>query len=276
MSYLETITIAKGFSRKNGYKVEANQELIAIGLSNFFGSFVSAYPLAGSFSRSAVLSSTGVKTPLAGIFTAIIIIISLIYLTPALFWVPTSALAAMIICSSLPLFDWETILRLYKAKSWEFVVFLVSFLGCLFLPVQYGIPLSIVVSFMLDLYFNTQSGLKLEKSNEHLVAWSYKGSLFFLMANNFPEEIYVRSRVFQVDNVILDLKEVLYIDDSGLGALEETLELLNKNNMEFHLACVPPNILLHLERTEFTTRMGKKRIHDSIPEDPNESIFGII
>ena len=66
IGFLESVAIAKAFARKNKYKVDPSQELIALGLANFLGSFCSAYPVTGSFSRTAVNSISGVATPLGG------------------------------------------------------------------------------------------------------------------------------------------------------------------------------------------------------------------
>jgi len=89
------LTIA--FGRLNGYKIDPNQELIAIGVTNTIGSCFGAYPATGSFSRSALKSKSGVRTPAAGIITAVIVIVALYGLTSAFFWIPTAGLSAIII-----------------------------------------------------------------------------------------------------------------------------------------------------------------------------------
>ena len=66
ISFMEAIAIGKAFSRINNYKIVPTQELIALGVANILSSFVSAYPVTGSFSRTAVNSQSGVKTPFAG------------------------------------------------------------------------------------------------------------------------------------------------------------------------------------------------------------------
>jgi sodium-independent sulfate anion transporter 11 len=81
----------------NGYKINPNQELIAIGVTNIVGSFLGAYPATGSFSRSALKSKSGVRTPAAGIVTALVVIVALYGLTPAFYWIPTAGLSAVII-----------------------------------------------------------------------------------------------------------------------------------------------------------------------------------
>lgn len=89
--------ILTAFGRLNGYKINPNQELIAIGVTNTVGSCFGAYPATGSFSRSALKSKSGVRTPAAGIITAIVVIVALYGLTPAFFWIPTAGLSAVII-----------------------------------------------------------------------------------------------------------------------------------------------------------------------------------
>lgn len=85
------------FGRLNGYKINPNQELIAIGVTNTIGSCFGAYPATGSFSRSALKSKSGVRTPAAGIITALVVIVALYGLTPAFYWIPNAGLSAVII-----------------------------------------------------------------------------------------------------------------------------------------------------------------------------------
>jgi sodium-independent sulfate anion transporter 11 len=91
---LEHIAISKTFGRINDYKIVPDQELIAIGVTNTIGTFFNAFPATGSFSRSAIKSMSGVRTPLAGIVTGLIVILALYALTDAFYWIPVSGIAA--------------------------------------------------------------------------------------------------------------------------------------------------------------------------------------
>jgi len=97
---LEHISISKSFGRVNDYKIVPDQELIAIGVTNLIGTFFNAYPATGSFSRSAIKSMSGVRTPLAGIFTGAVVILALYALTNAFYWIPNAGLAAGIFPAS--------------------------------------------------------------------------------------------------------------------------------------------------------------------------------
>ncbi|CAJ0896173.1 7531_t:CDS:2, partial [Entrophospora sp. SA101] len=109
---LEHIAIAKSFGRINNYRITPSQELIAIGITNFVGSFFGAYPATGSFSRSAIKSKSGVRTPLADIFSAILVMLALYVLTPAFYYIPDAVLSAVIFHAVLDLIS----IRLARPK----------------------------------------------------------------------------------------------------------------------------------------------------------------
>ncbi|KAJ5316359.1 hypothetical protein N7476_006666 [Penicillium atrosanguineum] len=94
---LEHIAISKSFGRINNYTIDPSQELIAIGITNLLGPFIGAYSATGSFSRSAIQSKSGSRTPLAGLTTAIVVLIAIYALTTVIFYIPHAALAAVII-----------------------------------------------------------------------------------------------------------------------------------------------------------------------------------
>jgi sodium-independent sulfate anion transporter 11 len=94
--WLSYLLIHLAFGRLNGYKINPNQELIAIGVTNTIGSCFGAYPATGSFSRSALKSKSGVRTPAAGIVTAVVVIVALYGLTDAFYWIPTAGLSSII------------------------------------------------------------------------------------------------------------------------------------------------------------------------------------
>ncbi|XP_061079076.1 sodium-independent sulfate anion transporter-like isoform X2 [Conger conger] len=151
MGLLESIAIAKAFSSQNNYQIDTNQEVFAIGLTNILGSFVSAYPVTGSFGRSAVNSQTGVSTPLGGVVTGLIVLLSLAFLMPLFCYVPKAALAAVIICSVAPLADLRVAKEIWKGGGVDLVSFLVTFLVS-FWEVQYGIVGGVAVSGAICLF----------------------------------------------------------------------------------------------------------------------------
>lgn len=138
------------FGRVNGYKINPNQELIAIGVTNLVGTVFSAYPATGSFSRSALKSKSGVRTPLAGILTAIVVIVALYGLTAAFFWIPTAGLSAIIIHAVADLVAKpKQVYSFWRVSPLEFAIWWAAVLVTVFSTIENGIYTSICTSAAL-------------------------------------------------------------------------------------------------------------------------------
>ena len=130
-------------------QVDAGQELTALGLANLFGSFTSAYPVTGSFSRSAVNNQVGAQTQFSGLLTGLLLLATLLVLTPVFAWLPKYALAAIVISSVTNLVDYNEAIHLWKVKKQDCLLWAVAFLGTLFLGVQNGLLLAVGASLGL-------------------------------------------------------------------------------------------------------------------------------
>ncbi|XP_059720557.1 sodium-independent sulfate anion transporter isoform X4 [Haemorhous mexicanus] len=141
----------RGAASQNGYRIDPNQELLALGVANVLGSFVSSYPITGSFGRTAVNAQSGVCTPAGGLVTGALVLLSLAYLTSVFCYIPKAALAALIISAVVPMFDAGIFWTLWRVKRLDLVPLCVTFLLC-FWEVQYGIVAGLLVSGLLLLY----------------------------------------------------------------------------------------------------------------------------
>jgi len=149
IGFMESIAISKALAAKHKYEIDAGQELLALGVANLLGSFTSAYPVTGSFSRSAVNNQVGAQTQLAGLVTGLLLLLTLVLLTPLFYFLPKYALAAIVIASVTNLVDYNEARHLWKVKKTDCLLWFVAFLGTLFLGVQVGLLLAIGVSLAL-------------------------------------------------------------------------------------------------------------------------------
>ncbi|UJR28605.1 hypothetical protein I4U23_009838 [Adineta vaga] len=150
---IEHIAIAKSFGRINNYIIDPNQELIAIGMTNIFGPFFGAYPATGSFSRTAIKSKAGVRTPLAGLFSGMVIILAIYVLTPVFYWISQASLAAVIIHAVGDLIiEPDTLKQFWKVSPIEFFIFWAGVIVTIFSNIEDGIYVSIAASGALLLY----------------------------------------------------------------------------------------------------------------------------
>ena len=105
------------FFPAGGKTVDASQEMVALGICNVFGAFVSSMPTTGSFSRTAVNSSSGVKTPLGGLYTGALVLLCLGVLMPYCAFIPKATLSAVIMTAVIFSVEYEVVLPIWKSKS---------------------------------------------------------------------------------------------------------------------------------------------------------------
>ncbi|XP_013414950.1 sodium-independent sulfate anion transporter [Lingula anatina] len=152
VAVLEIIAIGKAFSRQNNYRIDPSQEFIATGAANILGSFVSAYPITASFSRSAVNSQSGVRTPLGGVVTATIVVLALAFLTPYFYYIPDAALATVIICAVVDMIEVHILIELWRVKKIDLLPLVATFVFALAIGVEYGLLIGSAISLCLLMY----------------------------------------------------------------------------------------------------------------------------
>ncbi|KAI9340547.1 sulfate transporter family-domain-containing protein [Obelidium mucronatum] len=131
-SLLEHIAVVKMYGRQNGYTVNPNQETIALGLTNVIGSFIGALPSTGSFSRSAIKSSSGVRTPFGTFYTGVLVIIGLFTLTDVLYYIPSAVLSAIVIAAIFELFvNFKILKNVFQIEILDGLGFTIALVVCL-------------------------------------------------------------------------------------------------------------------------------------------------
>jgi sodium-independent sulfate anion transporter 11 len=150
---IEHIAISKSFGRVNNYTINPSQELVAIGLTNILGPFLGAYPATGSFSRSAIKSLAGVRTPFAGFITAVIVLLAIYALPAVFFYIPNASLAAVIIHAVGDLITAPNVLyQFWRVAPLDVPIFFAGVLVTVFSSIENGIYTTICVSFAVLVY----------------------------------------------------------------------------------------------------------------------------
>ena len=150
---LEHISIAKSFGRVHDYKINPNQEFIAIGVTNLVGTFFHAYPATGSFSRTALASKCGVKTPFASVFAGFCVLIAIYCFTSAFYYIPKATLCAIIIHAVSDLMaSYKSTLRLFLVQPLDCAIFLIGVLIAVFSSIENGIYFAMCASAALIIW----------------------------------------------------------------------------------------------------------------------------
>ncbi|KAI8365198.1 sulfate transporter family-domain-containing protein [Radiomyces spectabilis] len=150
---MEHGAIATSLGKVSDYKVEMNQEIIAIGLTNVFASFFGAYPSTGAFSRSAVMSKSGARTPFANFFVGIIVILALYAFTPAFQYIPDASLAAVIAHAVTDLISGPSVwLKFWKLHPSELLIFAAAYIIALLTRIDISVYVPVGLSLIIQLY----------------------------------------------------------------------------------------------------------------------------
>jgi SulP family sulfate permease len=127
VGFMEAISIAKAMAVKTRERLDPNQELIGQGIANIVGSLAQSYPVSGSFSRSAVNLGAGAKTGLSSLFTAVVVLVTLLFLTPLFYHLPQAVLAAAIMMAVTSLVNLKAVVHIWHANRHDSIAAVVTF-----------------------------------------------------------------------------------------------------------------------------------------------------
>ena len=292
INFLETIAIASKIGEKHGYKIIPDQELLGSGMANLFGSFVCAFPIAGSFSRTAVLSQAGAKTQVAGIFTGTVIILTYLYLTPLFTYLPNVSLASIILISVVNLIDYKEALHLMEIRFLDFLAFMISLFSTFIMGVEMGMLIAVSVSLIIVLWFSVKPPIFVLGRIRGTVVykdlnWYQNGietpggilirmdaPLFFVNASVLrkkirkKEEEYTKINPVPVFFILLDCRGMTDIDCTGLQVLSELGEKYNKQGIFLGFANVNERVRKLMKagniNKSIQTNRFFPRIHDGV------------
>eukprot|EP00667_Euglena_gracilis_P003201 EG_transcript_3207 len=151
---LESISIARSMAALNGYHLNPTAEIRGLGIANIVGACFNCYTTTGSFSRSSLTNAQGAKSQLAGIVTALCIMLVLLCLTGLFTYLPLNAMAAIIISAMPALFNWREFVFLYKVNKFDCLVYCTALICVMMLGVEWGLAISIGVSLAIVVLYS--------------------------------------------------------------------------------------------------------------------------
>jgi len=240
VSFTSGILTAKSFAQRNGYDINANQEMIAFGACNLGTGLLQGFPVTGADSRTAVNSAMSGKTQLVGIVAGGTMLLVLLFLTGPLAWIPNVTLAAVIIVSAAGLFDWSHLRSLFRMSYRELLLSVTTTLGVLVLGVLPGVLLAVALSLAWlltvgsrphDAILGRVPGMKgFHDIADYPQATTIPGLILYRFDANivFFNADYLRDRVRSiiaraetpVEWVVVDASAINVLDATGLMKLD--------------------------------------------------------
>ncbi|XP_030369900.1 sodium-independent sulfate anion transporter isoform X2 [Scaptodrosophila lebanonensis] len=245
VAVLANVAIAKAFVKDGN--LDASQEMLTLGLCNLAGSFFSAMPTCGAFTRSAVSQASGVRTPMAGIYTGVIVLSALSILTPYFQYIPKSALSAVLISAVVFMVDLTPVRDLWKSNKKDFFCWVGSFIICLIAGVEMGLLFGIVVSMLCILLRlgnpQIEVSLKMHESSHYIHIVS-NSDVYYTGVDTIRNEVRAACALYRYDfPVVVDCSRFMQFDATFVEMLIAVAKELN----EHEALLVLQNISLKLQ-----------------------------
>jgi SulP family sulfate permease len=256
LAYIESVSAARTLAQKNGYEIDARQELLALGVVNLATSLGQGYATSGGLSQSAVNEKAGARTPISLVVASFAIGLCLLFLTGLLKNLPTVILAAIVMVAIRGLFDVKEMKRLYKVNKFDFIIMVIALVAVIIFGILKGVLIAALFSLTLIIRnvssphvaflgripgTNRYTDIKRHPDNELL-----PGILLFRVESPLVyfnvATVYLRvwAKVKEMGSalkiVIFDLSTSATIDSSGARFVKRLYENLSARGIELKVA----------------------------------------
>ncbi|MEI8333099.1 MAG: sulfate permease [Chloroflexota bacterium] len=278
ISFADTSVLSRTFAARNGYRVDPNREVTALGIANVAGGLFQGFPVSSSASRTPVAESAGARTQLTGVVGAAVIAALLLVAPDLLRNMPQAALAAVVITAVLGLFDFRSIGRFSRVRRSDAAVSIASFLGVAILGVLPGIALAVVLSLLdfirrawqpHDAVLGRAEGVKGYHDTQRypharqipgLLLYRWDAPLFFANADTFRERIVelVDAAEPPIRWVVVAAEPITDVDTTAAEAIAELDTELERRGVELAFAEMKDPVKDRLQRYGLKATIGRE------------------
>jgi SulP family sulfate permease len=287
--FAESVAGARALAAKHHYEVDADQELIALGVSNLGAGLLQGFTVDASLSRSAVADSSGVKTQLSNIILFGFLVVTMLFLMPLFHDLPEAVLGAIVIAAVAHLVDVGALRRLRRADPTDFVLAVLCFAGVLVFGLLIGLAIAVGVSLLALVYraYRPTSAvlgrapgavdderLRYRGIEDHpdaktfpgLVILRIDGELFFANARWFRDTVrgLVLHKTPPVRELLVHVGAVPHLDTTAAAMLKGLIAELHANGIELAFARATTGLLHDLRRNGIMDRVNQDRFYDTV------------
>jgi SulP family sulfate permease len=285
VAYSDNVLTARAFANRNGYRIDANQELLALGASNVSAGLSQGFPVSSSGSRTVIGDSLGSRTQVYSLVALLSVLVVLLALRPLLAEFPTAALGAIVVYAALRLIDWAEFRRIAAFRRSELLIAVATTASVLVVGILYGVLVAIALS-LLDLLrrvvrpHDAVLGYAPGVPGMHdvddypdatllpgLVVYRYDSPLFFANADDFRRRALAALEVGEEapEWFVLNAEANVEVDITAVDALDDLREELDARGVVLALARVKQDLRDELEASGFLDRLGRERVFATLP-----------
>lgn len=288
VGYTDNVLTARAFAARSGEVVDADRELLALAVANASSGLAQGMPVSSSGSRTALAEAGRSASPAYSLVTAAVVALVLVAFGGLLETFPTAALGAIVISAALRLVDRPELVRLRRFRRSEFLLAVAAAVGVLAFDLLIGVGIAVGLS-VVELFarlMHPHDGVLGEVPGlaglhdiedfpdavltPGLIVYRYDAPLIFANAVDFHERAMtaldeVEATVGPVEWFLLNAEANVEVDITGLDALERLRRDLAARGVTLALARVKQELLVQLDRTGLTERVGADRIFPTLP-----------
>ena len=284
VSFADTSVLSRAYAARLGDHVDPNQEMVGLGAANLATGFFQGFPISSSGSRTPVAEAAGARTQLTSVVGALAIAFLLLVTPNLLQYLPTAALAAVVIAAAIGLIEITDLRRIYRIQQWEFWLSIVCFIGVAVLGVIPGIGLAIAIAIAEFLWdgWRPHSAI-LGRANgvkgyhditrypdarriPGLVLFRWDAPLFFANAEFFKERVLdaVAESPTPVRWLVVAAEPVTSVDVTAADTIAELDEALHARGIEFCFAELKDPVKDKLKRFGLFAQVGENYFFPTI------------
>lgn len=281
VGFAESFAVAKTIQAKHkNYRLDANQELTALGMANFGAAFFQGYPVTGGFSRTAVNNEAGAKTILASVFSAILIVLTLLFFTGLFYNLPSAILAAVVLVAVSGLIDFKEPVNLWRKDKADFSMLIATFVITLTLGIETGIISGMVLSLLIIIYrasrphiaqlgrvpgtntFRNISRFNNLEVRDDLLMVRIDGPIYFANVEFIKDKLdhWISEKGKKAKMLVFNMESVSNIDSTGAHELNEWINTWRKSGMDISMTSIKGPVRDVLNRWALLESVGSDHI----------------
>jgi MFS superfamily sulfate permease-like transporter len=246
----DTMATARAFAVRNGYVIDANRELLALGTANIASGVSGGITASASAARTAVAEDVGGRTPLASALAGGLLAIVLLLFTPVLEAVPIAALGAVVVLAVARIIDIPALARLARISPGEVTIALVTMATVIVAGTLEGLVVAVLLSLgrvavRFVIAWMAPSNAPLDVPDP---AIRVSGPLYFANAEKFARRVIARTELDQSSEVVVDVSRVTDIDVTAAAALAALADRLDSQDRSLHLIGASRAVAAQLHR----------------------------